>query len=123
MQDKRRSYRIPVELPAFFKVFEEQTHISLGVVNEISALGFSMTTREFISPGEELAISVRFPDNQRLTLPVKAVWSRQESFVDSPEYFVGVKLLEPLTTETAQYIRRYVRYFFEAFRKNIKDIE
>jgi len=122
-EDKRRSYRLPVELPASFKVFPEQTHISLGVVNEISALGFSFTTKEFISQSEELTVTVRFSDTRRLALPVKVVWSRQESFIDSPEYFVGVKLLEPLTPETAQYIRLYVRYFFKAFRKNNGGIE
>lgn len=123
MNDKRRSHRLPVELAASFKVFEEQSHISLGVVNEISALGFSFTTKEFISPGEEIVMTVRFPEGQRLALPIKIVWSRQESFVDTPEYLVGVKLLEPLTPETAQYIRLYVRYFFQAFRKKNPEIE
>ncbi len=117
MQDKRRSYRLPVELPTSFKIFEEQTSISLGMVNEISALGFSFGTREFLSPGQEINMLVSFPDGHRLTLPVKVVWSRLESAVDTPQYFVGVKLLEPLTPETAQYIRLYVRYFFEAFIK------
>ncbi len=121
MQDKRRSYRLPVELPTSFKVFEEQSHISLGLINEISALGFSFSTKEFLSPGQELSMVVRFPDNQRLTLPVEVVWSRQEAFVDTPEYFVGVKLLEPLNEQTSQYIRLYVRYFFKAFMKEIAD--
>lgn len=120
-QDKRRSYRLPIELPTSFKVFEEQEHISLGLINEISALGFSFTTKEFISPGQELSMLVRFADNLRLNLPVKVIWSRQESYVDTPQYFVGVKLLEPLTPETAQYIRLYVRYFFKAFMKENTD--
>ncbi|MCB9771344.1 MAG: PilZ domain-containing protein [Candidatus Omnitrophica bacterium] len=121
MQDKRRSFRLPVELPTSFKVYEEQTHVSLGMVNEISALGFSFTTKEFISAGQELSMVLRFPDGQRVTLPVKTVWSRQESYVDMPEYMVGVKLCEPLTPQTALYIRLYVRYFFATFSKKIVD--
>ena len=121
MSDKRRSYRLPIELPTSFKVFAEQSHISLGMINEISATGFSFATKEFLSPGQELSMIVRFTDDQRLTLPVKVVWSRQESYVDPPDYFVGVKLLEPLTLETAQYIRVYVRYFFSAFMKTKVD--
>ena len=117
MQEKRRSYRLPVEVPTSFKIFEEQSHLSLGLINEISALGYSFTTREFLSPGQELSMVVSFSDGQRLNLPVKVVWSRQESYVDTPEYFVGVKLLEPLTPETARYIRVYVRYFLAAFMK------
>lgn len=117
MHEKRRSYRLPVELAASFKVFEEQDYLSLGMINEMSALGFSFTTKEFLSPGQELSMMVSFANAQRLNLPVKVVWSRQEAYVDTPEYFVGVKLLEPLTPETAQYIRVYVRYFLTAFMK------
>ncbi len=123
MQDKRRSYRLPVELPTSFKVFTEQTHVSLGLLNEISALGFSFTTKEYLSPGQELSMLVRFSEDIRLNLPVSVVWSRQESAVDTPNYFVGVKLLEPLTSETSQYIRLYVRYFFSMFASNLKDDE
>lgn len=121
MQDKRRSYRLPIELATSFKVFEEQGHISLGLINEISALGFSFTTKEFLSPGHELSMLVRFPDEQRVSLPVKVVWSHLEADVDTPQYFVGVKLLEPLTPETSAYIRLYVRYFFKAFAKEKAD--
>lgn len=117
MHEKRRSYRLPVELAVSFKVFEEQNYISLGLINEISALGFSFTTKEFLSPGQELLMMVCFPNAQRLSLPVKVVWSRQEAYVDTPECFAGVKLLEPLTSETAQYIRVYVRYFLASFMK------
>ncbi len=115
MSDKRRSFRLTVELPASFKAYPEQTHTCLGMVNEMSALGFSFTTKEFLSPGQEFFIKLRLPDDQRLDLPVKVVWARQASFVDTPEYFAGVKLLEPLTPETAQYIRFYVRYFLAEF--------
>lgn len=122
MQEKRRSYRLPVELATSFKVFPEQEHISLGLINEISALGFSFTTKEFLSVGQEFSMTVRFPDDQRVELPVKAVWTRKESEVDTPEYFVGVKLLEPVTPQTSMYIRLYVRYFFKAFlRENANE--
>ena len=117
MNDKRRSFRLVIDLPASFKIFSEQPYISLGMVNEVSALGFSLTTREHLSSGQELDMLIRLPDDKRITLPVKVIWVRRGAMVDSPEYFVGVKILEPLNDQTAQYIRFYVRYFLSAFLK------
>lgn len=115
MTDKRRSFRLKVEMPVSFKAHPDLGYVSLGMVNEVSALGFSMTTKEFLSPGVEMPVLMRLPDEQRLTIPVRVIWARQLSDEDVPEYFVGAKIQEPITPETSEFIRYYVRYFLSLY--------
>lgn len=112
--DKRRSFRLNIEMPVSFKSHPELTYASLGMINEVSALGFSMTTREFLPNGSEFTALLRLPNDQRLNIPVRVVWSRQLS-EEPAEYFVGVRIVEPITPETSQFIRYYVRYFLSLY--------
>ena len=119
--ENRRSHRIKIELPASFKASKVQSHSSVATILDISATGICITTRDPLVFGQELAIQVRLPTDEKLSVKAKVVWVKEHIILNDREYTIGIKLMEPMNEDEAKFVRFYVGKLFEAYKGKSRD--
>jgi len=104
MKERRRCYRLQMELPVSFRASKYQRHISLGLTQNISATGLCFLTTQGVEVGQELKLDIQIPPEQKLTLTTEVVWVRETGYI-SRDYYIGVRLKEPVDEDAHQYVR------------------
>jgi len=104
MQDRRRCHRINAELPVAFRVTRYQRHISVGLTQNISATGLCFLSTQGVDIGQDLALEIQIPPNEKLTLNTVVVWVRETGYI-SRDFLIGVRLREPVDDDARKFIR------------------
>jgi hypothetical protein len=115
MDDRRRSYRLNLELPATFKLTESQRHLSLATTLDVSALGMCITSKEKISRGEKIRLKVKLPNNETVELKTLVVWVKQEDVYKDGLYTIGIKIMEPMSDDEAKFVKYYAGKFLDLY--------
>lgn len=114
MSETRRSYRLPIEIPATFKVKEGQKHISIGTTLNVSALGICLKTKEKLDNGQHLDIKLKLPTGEDIVIHTVVVWVKEMDFYAAKDYSVGVKISDVMYADEAKFIKYYVKQFLQA---------
>jgi len=113
--DKRRAHRLRIELPATFTIAEAKYPVLLGTTIDISAVGICLKTRAKLDVGQELAIHLRLPDEEKILIHTEVVWVKElESFMDR-EYSIGIKIIDALKTDESKFVKYYVSQLFKEY--------
>jgi|GEM_PF-507373 len=111
MHDKRRAFRLPLEIPASFKFFEAQKHISIGTTLNVSALGICLTTKERLERGQRLTIKLKLPTGEEVAIHTTVIWITGVPSFEEKIYKVGIKIIDELKPDEAKFIKYYVKEF------------
>src|SRR3990167_4071698 len=114
--DKRRAHRLKIELPASFKVTNAQKYISIGTTLDISAVGMCLKTREKLNVGQELAIQLKLPQGEKITLRAKVVWNKPMDFSPHSDLSIGIQLLGPVGEDEKKFVRFYAQELFNLYK-------
>ena len=104
MPERRRCHRMDIELPLSFKAMKIQRHISVGLTVNISAVGLCFQTTENLITGQPLTLTVQLPSEEKVDLNTQIMWVRESGYI-SRDYFVGVKIQEPLNDDAKTFVK------------------
>jgi len=104
MKERRRCHRMDIELPVNFRVTKLQRHLSVGLTINISAVGLCFQTTEQVSAGNELTLTIQLPTDEKLELNTLVMWVRESGYI-SRDYFVGVRIEEPLNDDAKKFVK------------------
>lgn len=94
IQEKRRFPRKSLQQPA--EVLDNDTGLSIGVLEDVSRGGFSLVTHQSIRPSEQRSVTLVLPGPQGSThvvsLLAECVWC--QSLGDRTDYAAGFSLRE-----------------------------
>lgn len=120
MNDKRRSYRLSVELPLSFIAKENQRHISIGTTLDVSAIGICLTTKDSLAIDQELSVRTKLPNGESIKLRIKVIWVKDTTTFKQKEYKVGVKIVDTGNPDESKFIKYYASVFLSSY-SNIVD--
>ena len=115
--ENRRAHRLRIEIPATFKVSEKQEHISIATTVDVSALGLCLQTKETLRAGQELALTLKLSNQEKVNLNAVVVWFRAGEFSLGEEYTAGIKLTESPKDEELKFIKFYVSKLMEFYKQ------
>ena len=121
MQDKRRCKRYEVDLPATFRVREDQKHISFATSLNVSAKGLCVVTKEQLAKGQKVKMQVKLPTKETLSMNATAVWVRESMACSRKEYLVGLEIEDKVTADEARFVKFCADIMLEEYRKNNQD--
>ncbi len=114
MSETRRSVRLPIEIPATFKLYQFQQHISIGTTINISALGICLKTKEKLDPGQKLYIKLKLPSGEDANIQTVVMWRKEMDFSAATDYSIGIKIVDELKPDEQKFIKYYVAEFLKA---------
>ena len=117
VMENRRAHRLRIEIPATFKVSKNQEHISIATTVDVSALGLCLQTKETLRAGQELALTLKLPNQEKVNLNAVVVWFRTADFSLGGEYTAGIKLTESPKDEEVKFIKFYVSKLMEFYKQ------
>ena len=115
--EQRRTQRLKIEIPATFKITNQQEHVSIGTTLNISATGLCLQTKERLTPGQDLAISLNLPSYEKVTMNVRVIWVQETDFSLTSDYLIGIKITESLKSEEVKFIKYYVSQLLDFYKK------
>jgi len=121
MADKRRTYRLAMQLPATFYTPGLEEEVCFATTVDLSATGISFTTKEPVIKGQRIKFRVQLPNDKRVTLNgeiIRVVEKKEWAFLGGlSEYEVGMKILEPIAGDEVEYVRFLAAKMKGAFGK------
>jgi len=117
MQDKRRCHRLKIQLPACYRISDQNDDLAIGSTIDISAIGICLLSKEKLEVGQELPIQVTLPEDDKIVIHVKVIWVKEAYDSSSPEseYKMGLKILEPLKGGESKLVRYYAKQLLTFF--------
>lgn len=107
MNEKRIHQRSAIELAASYGIPNEPQINYEAKIRNISAGGFSFTSREKLKAGKEIDLAVDLEQDKPAFIPVRVVWCTKDEASD--KYSVGVQIIEGKGAEYEKFIEFYTR--------------
>ena len=103
--EKRKYKRSPIELAASYGIPEDDKAIQSSTVINISAGGFCFETKEKITPGTNIKLTVQMSSKKRVVLEVQCVWIKKDA--GSKGYLAGVQIINAETKDFDSFLSFY----------------
>ncbi|MDP8265921.1 MAG: PilZ domain-containing protein [Candidatus Aceula meridiana] len=115
--DKRRCHRLNLDLPASLSLSGGKEDLTLVTVMDVSGLGLRITTKEKIVLGQEISLQVSISPDQSITVKTKVAWVKEMEIMSSTEYAAGLKIIDTMDCDEAQFLKFFSEKFIQIFKK------
>jgi len=119
--DKRRSFRLDFEITATFKADQRQDHLSTSTTLNVSAVGLCMICKDSLTKGQEIMLTMRLPNEEKVEFDVKVIWIKEEFTIKGKEYTTGVKIIENNMPGAAKFVKYYASQFMASYNKIVEN--
>jgi len=115
-REQRRSYRLNLDLPATFQIFDVEMKPARASIQDVSAVGICFLTKTEVKPGQKITLRVTLPGKEAVAVHGTAVWCKQKVLYDVTEYRLGVKIDDPIKGDEGKFVKFYANKFMEHYR-------
>jgi hypothetical protein len=115
MQDKRRSHRLDIKLPATVSFLEKRGQVEFATTINVSATGIRILMKEKIEKQQKLIVTLRLPAEGNIVVHAEVVWVKEVSLYGHTEYQAGIKLDDSMPADESKFVRYYARELREHF--------
>ncbi len=105
MDEKRRTHRLNIQLPARYRVAHPDMEFTDAVILNINVKGVCLIIDEELKLGTEVEIQVDLPDQSPLILTAHVIWVKASE--NQNEYATGVQVLDTMSEDASKFVRFY----------------